>query len=207
MGLFIASYSAVGGDVGNPLNASLSLIDVSGNVGRASFSLNSLNNPNGLISNASSTMPTTVPVIPISTPIAQSSLSPILLSTPEPLSLSAPSVPITPISSTAPIVSLAPATPIPSDTPISYPVVSQSAPQGSQSLIYQFTHTLKLHSTGIDVTELQKRLFAEGVYQGPVTGYFGPLTKAGVKEYQNKYKLKSTGMVNKATRNNLNKNT
>jgi peptidoglycan hydrolase-like protein with peptidoglycan-binding domain len=38
--------------------------------------------------------------------------------------------------------------------------------------------------SGEDVTKLQERLTAEGVYTGPITGYFGPVTRAGVEAFQ-----------------------
>ncbi len=56
-----------------------------------------------------------------------------------------------------------------------------------------------------DVVALQKRLKADGVFSGPVTGYFGPVTQTAVKAYQAKHKLTQTGTVGPATRNLLNK--
>jgi N-acetylmuramoyl-L-alanine amidase len=58
--------------------------------------------------------------------------------------------------------------------------------------------------TGNAVTELQKRLTNEGVYSGPITGYFGPLTSAGVKAYQQKYGISQVGTVGPLTRAKLN---
>jgi N-acetylmuramoyl-L-alanine amidase len=72
---------------------------------------------------------------------------------------------------------------------------------------YNFTLNLSLGSSGNDVTELQKRLTAEGVYTGPITGYFGPLTGAGVKAYQLKYGIAQLGIVGPATRAKLNQGT
>ncbi len=69
---------------------------------------------------------------------------------------------------------------------------------------FVFTKTLQLGSKGTDVTELQKRLTAEGVYSGPVTGVFGPLTKAGVIAYQKKHSLDAVGVVGPKTRTVLN---
>ncbi len=57
---------------------------------------------------------------------------------------------------------------------------------------------------GSDVAELQKRLTDEGVYSGPITGYFGPLTQAGVKEYQIKNGISAIGVVGPLTRAKLN---
>ena len=69
---------------------------------------------------------------------------------------------------------------------------------------FNFTRTLSLGSRGADVTELQKILTAEGVYTGPITGYFGPLTQAAVKAYQTKHGLDPVGIVGPKTRVALN---
>jgi Putative peptidoglycan binding domain/L,D-transpeptidase catalytic domain len=49
------------------------------------------------------------------------------------------------------------------------------------------------------VRELQYRLTWAGVYDGPVTGYFGDLTGAGVKRYQRRTDLPVTGVADRAT--------
>jgi murein L,D-transpeptidase YcbB/YkuD len=69
---------------------------------------------------------------------------------------------------------------------------------------YQFTNTLQIGMQSPGVIELQKRLKEEGVYNGPITGYFGPLTEAAVKSYQKKYGIKPTGIVGPITRDRLN---
>ena len=56
-----------------------------------------------------------------------------------------------------------------------------------------------------DVTALQKLLAAKGLYSGPITGYFGPLTKVAVQTYQKKNGLKQLGVVGPSTRVLLNK--
>jgi hypothetical protein len=76
---------------------------------------------------------------------------------------------------------------------------------GTISAGFVFTKTLQVGSTGTEVTELQKRLTAEGVYSGPITGYFGPLTKKAVIAYQKKYGLEQVGIVGPKTRAMLNK--
>jgi peptidoglycan hydrolase-like protein with peptidoglycan-binding domain len=84
--------------------------------------------------------------------------------------------------------------------------VSTSAPQGQVlgATAFNFTKDLKLGSQGDDVTELQNRLTQEGVYSGPITGYFGPLTVAGVKAYQAKHGISQVGTVGPLTRAQLN---
>lgn len=49
------------------------------------------------------------------------------------------------------------------------------------------------------VRELQYRLKWAGAYRGPVTGYFGDLTRAGVKRYQRRENIKATGVATRAT--------
>jgi hypothetical protein len=61
------------------------------------------------------------------------------------------------------------------------------------------------NSSDADVYALQKHLTAVGVYSGPITGYFGPLTKAAVKAYQKKHGLVQVGVVGPGTRALLNK--
>lgn len=70
--------------------------------------------------------------------------------------------------------------------------------------IFNFTNDLSVGARGNGVIELQNRLTKEGVYSGPVTGYFGSLTLAGVKAYQVRQGIPQAGMVNSLTRNQLN---
>jgi hypothetical protein len=69
---------------------------------------------------------------------------------------------------------------------------------------YKFVNFLGIGSTGVDVTELQDRLTAEGIYSGPVTGYYGALTAAAVKAYQGLHSLDQFGYVGPGTRADLN---
>lgn len=90
-------------------------------------------------------------------------------------------------------------TPTPTPTaPVAVPAIVTT---GQSS----FTRLLSVGSTGDDVRNLQTQLLSEGVYNGPVTGYFGPLTQAGVKAYQAKYGIDQLGIVGPATRAQLNK--
>ncbi|GEM_PF-5258706 len=68
-----------------------------------------------------------------------------------------------------------------------------------------FTHTLQYGmGNDTDVVSLQSKLIREGVYNGPVTGYFGKLTLDGVKGFQRKYGIADTGLVGPLTREKLN---
>lgn len=77
--------------------------------------------------------------------------------------------------------------------------------KGGQSTIYKFVTPLDIGSSGAAVTELQKRLAAEGLYGGPINGKFGPLTRAAVMKYQAKHGLTQLGNVGPGTRAALNK--
>jgi peptidoglycan hydrolase-like protein with peptidoglycan-binding domain len=55
-----------------------------------------------------------------------------------------------------------------------------------------------------EVTKLQERLKEEGVYSGPITGYYGNLTMAAVKKYQKLNGLDQLGSVGPGTRAALN---
>ncbi len=81
--------------------------------------------------------------------------------------------------------------------------VSSDVSSSAGSIV--FTQYLYNGSTGAQVTALQKRLTADGVYSGPITGTFGDLTEAGVKAYQKKHSLDQLGVVGPATRALLNK--
>ena len=68
-----------------------------------------------------------------------------------------------------------------------------------------FTKLLSLNSTGSEVKALQQKLKSDGVYSGPITGTFGPLTETAVKKYQAKHGLSQAGVVGPSTRALLNK--
>lgn len=102
-----------------------------------------------------------------------------------------------------------PSTPAPDPTPVpaSTPApASDPAPTGEVlgASTYNFTRTLQVGSTGDDVTQLQQLLTQEGVYTGPVTGFFGNLTMAGVMAYQAKYGIEQAGVVGPVTLTHLN---
>ncbi len=69
---------------------------------------------------------------------------------------------------------------------------------------YKFNNYLYLGLTNKDVKALQERLTSDGIYSGPITGYYGKLTEAAVKKYQAKHGLSQLGVVGPATRALLN---
>lgn len=130
--------------------------------------------------------------------------------TPAPSAWSIPTYSIPAVSApaaAAPAVS-APATPA---APAAQAPAVSAAPAAAAVSVsaWKFKTPLELSSTGTDVTKLQQRLTAEGVYSGPITGYFGPLTQAAVKKYQEQKGLATAGQagygnVGPATRAALN---
>lgn len=76
---------------------------------------------------------------------------------------------------------------------------------GSTFNVYTFTKTLVLGMEDAEVFNLQKVLSLDpSVYpQGEITGYFGKLTEAAVKRFQEKYGIRVTGQVGPQTRAKL----
>ena len=58
---------------------------------------------------------------------------------------------------------------------------------------------LKRGSSGEKVKLIQEQLRELGTYKGPITGFFGPLTEIGVKEFQRLNNLTPDGIVGKNT--------
>jgi N-acetylmuramoyl-L-alanine amidase len=63
---------------------------------------------------------------------------------------------------------------------------------------------LKVGNQGYEVSELQQNLKDMGFFYGPVTGYYGPITKRAVMDFQYKSNLSSDGVVGPATFSMLN---
>ncbi|OGC88582.1 hypothetical protein A2419_02865 [Candidatus Adlerbacteria bacterium RIFOXYC1_FULL_48_26] len=96
--------------------------------------------------------------------------------------------------------------PLPATTPTLTAVVQNTTPvstTAAPSTNYVFSIYLYQGLTHPDVTKLQQKLTALGVYSGPVTGYFGPLTQAAVKKFQASRGLEQVGFVGPATRKAL----
>ncbi len=81
---------------------------------------------------------------------------------------------------------------------------SNGAGSSSTATCYLFTKTLGLGVTNADVTALQNLLVTGGFYSGPVTGYFGSLTKGGVMKFQTAKGISAVGTVGPLTRAALN---
>lgn len=82
--------------------------------------------------------------------------------------------------------------------------ISQSS-SVTTSTSLMFTQNLHDGSKGVEVVNLQKRLTTDGIYNGPITGTYGPLTKVAVKTYQAKHGIDQLGTIGPATRAMLNK--
>jgi len=97
-------------------------------------------------------------------------------------------------------------TPVVVSTPVSTTATTVISPVSTTvKSNYKFPRQLAVGASGNDVTELQKRLTSEGVYSGPVTGYFGNLTKEAVRNYQKLNNIRNTGNVGPLTIAALNK--
>jgi hypothetical protein len=51
----------------------------------------------------------------------------------------------------------------------------------------RFSKYLTRGSRGEEVKNVQRFLTEQGLYNGPISGYYGPLTTAAVKKFQNKH--------------------
>lgn len=67
-----------------------------------------------------------------------------------------------------------------------------------------FSSEIGVGAQGTEVTSLQTWLENNGYYSGPVTGYYGALTQAGVKNYQSANGISATGYVGPLTLASLN---
>jgi ferredoxin len=70
---------------------------------------------------------------------------------------------------------------------------------------YLYMGMTELNIADPDVKAMQLRLKADGLYNGPITGYFGPQTKTALVAYQKKHGLSTLGVAGPATRALLNK--
>ena len=97
------------------------------------------------------------------------------------------------------------APPPPLFTPAPLPPAASPSPTSPASATgFRFTSLLQQGMRGAAVTALQNRLTSAGVYSGPITGYFGALTKAAVIAYQKAHALSQVGFIGPLTRASLN---
>lgn len=69
---------------------------------------------------------------------------------------------------------------------------------------FTFVTLMKMGLRGAEVTELQTLLKELGYYKGPITGYFGPLTRSALMAYQRAHGIEATGNVGVKTLASLN---
>ena len=67
-----------------------------------------------------------------------------------------------------------------------------------------FTRSLGQGVTGTDVSQLQQFLADEGLYNGPVTAYFGPMTTTAVIGFQEQEGITASGYFGSLTRADAN---
>lgn len=79
-----------------------------------------------------------------------------------------------------------------------------NAQGGTGSGVFRFTLPLALGATGVEVTELQKKLVKLGFMSGPTNGIFDTVTQAAVKKFQAAKGLEPVGSVGPGTRAALN---
>ncbi|MCL5016204.1 MAG: fibronectin type III domain-containing protein [Patescibacteria group bacterium] len=73
------------------------------------------------------------------------------------------------------------------------------------TVVEHFSETHSFGDRGEEIIHLQQILNIEGVHEsGLTTGYFGPLTKASLLEFQDKHDLPQTAVTDAATREKLN---
>ncbi len=89
--------------------------------------------------------------------------------------------------------------------PIS-PLIFTSNGQVLGANTFFFSSNLTVGSRGNDVLNLQNYLASLGLFDGPFTGFFGPITKASVIAYQKANGLPQTGFFGPLTRASINAN-
>jgi hypothetical protein len=82
--------------------------------------------------------------------------------------------------------------------------LQSKASGNSAATQYDFTEFLSVGSRDAQVTALQKQLTADGLYSGPITGYFGTLTEVAVGKFQVAHGIAAKGYVGPSTRAALN---
>ncbi len=94
-------------------------------------------------------------------------------------------------------------TPVLSTSTAPTSVISSGASPAAVSGGHTFSIFLTVGSSNSDVTALQTILTKLGFYNGPVTGYFGLLTKAALQKFQTAHGLEAVGYAGPGTRKTL----
>ncbi|MGB5962369.1 MAG: peptidoglycan-binding protein, partial [Coleofasciculaceae cyanobacterium] len=89
---------------------------------------------------------------------------------------------------------------VPAPTPQTQQTVVVDKPKTAANT----TQVLEKGNRGSEVTDLQKKLQAAGYFDGPFTGYFGPLTEAAVIAFQKANSIVPDGVVDISTIQALN---
>lgn len=136
---------------------------------------------------AATPTPATPAPTPSPSPARSSFPSPTATTTPTPATPSPTPIPVTPSP-----------TPTTSTTPGYTPVAPTPAPSPATASASDLP-VLRMGMQGADVTRLQERLKALGLFSGTVDGVFGAETQAAVQEAQRNYNLEPDGVVGPAT--------
>ncbi|MEK7119999.1 MAG: peptidoglycan-binding domain-containing protein [Patescibacteria group bacterium] len=76
--------------------------------------------------------------------------------------------------------------------------------EGEEILNHKFSQALKSGDKNTEVSILQKILYIRSFFFGSFSGYFGPLTKSAIEEFQKAYGLDISGQLDKSTQDKLN---
>ena len=76
--------------------------------------------------------------------------------------------------------------------------------EGEEILNHKFSQALKSGDKNTEVSSPQKILYIRSFFFGSFSGYFGPLTKSAIEEFQKAYGLDISGQLDKSTQDKLN---
>jgi len=195
-GPYTVNYVMSSGDPEGTVLVTISMPDIAGNVGKITLSLT---NANGIVPVPVVTPPTPVPApVPVPAPTLPTSFTPTV---PSGQGVGTPTSSVGAVATDVENKYQA----LIKDLEQKKAQLQQMAATPSLSASAKFDRPLSVGSIGDDVKELQKRLTAEGLYKGAITGKFGAQTRDAVKAYQKKNRLTQLGTVGPSTRALLNK--
>ncbi|MEO0409914.1 MAG: peptidoglycan-binding domain-containing protein, partial [Cyanobacteria bacterium P01_A01_bin.135] len=82
---------------------------------------------------------------------------------------------------------------------VSLNAVSPNPASPNRTVVAQVVTIIERDSDGPLVLELQRRLTELGIYDGPISGFFGELTEAAVIQFQQSQGLTADGIVGPTT--------